>query len=559
MRAADEAALRQAAAELQHGDYSGAESILRAELKIHPADADALSMLGMVLDARKGIHRGGRTLSQSHSGGSHSVPVLGRYANHLLAAGAAKGAHDAFERVVAIASRRSVRQPGTRPPGIKEQGRGARERSASISRSSARRYARGAPEAAVPRLIALDRGGDTKAAEAPGYAIIQCHSERCQTEFIDRLDPGPGGTVRSGRNSTFLAHALAGDPSNFQLLYDVGVVALYAHHYERAREVLEKGGSRATSKRADALYSLAFVYSSLKQPESALRLLAEAAKIAPKPRRCSAADRRDHLASYGRTKTPPQPGTAMPRWRRNDDTARRERGFTHPHAPVRYWYRPTWNGTSRGIRATRPTGPPRVGRCAEHERSHEGLSSLDKALQLKPDFVEARSARGALYYLQGKPEAAVPDLETAAASQLDNGLILDRLGQGFSRARPPRRVASEPCAERLQLSPDEPTIVLHLANALAEAGKDSGIGNAHGELSPDAPNADSARSDALSQPYAGTAARRLSRARGERQSTTIQRPDAANAQLHYLKLSLEDGRTEQALATRPHSWRSLKA
>jgi hypothetical protein len=31
-----------------------------------------------------------------------SAPVLGRYANHLLAAGDEKGAHDAFSRVIAI-------------------------------------------------------------------------------------------------------------------------------------------------------------------------------------------------------------------------------------------------------------------------------------------------------------------------------------------------------------------------------------------------------------------------------------------------------------------------
>jgi tetratricopeptide (TPR) repeat protein len=61
----------------------------------------------------------------------------------------------------------------------------------------------------------------------------------------------------------------------------------------------------------------------------------------------------------------------------------------------------------------------------------KGLASLDRALVLKPDFVAARAARGALYYVQGKPEAAVPDLESAVASEPANGVILDRLGQAY--------------------------------------------------------------------------------------------------------------------------------
>ncbi len=76
---------------MQHGDYSGAESILRAELKIHPPMRSALSMLGMVLDARKEFTGADALYRKAIAAKPHSVPVLGRYANHLLAAGLCKG------------------------------------------------------------------------------------------------------------------------------------------------------------------------------------------------------------------------------------------------------------------------------------------------------------------------------------------------------------------------------------------------------------------------------------------------------------------------------------
>ena len=52
-------------------------------------------------------------------------------------------------------------------------------------------------------------------------------------------------------------------------------------------------------------------------------------------------------------------------------------------------------------------------------------------MALKPDFAAALSARGALYYQQGKPEAAVADLESAAKLRPDDTTNLDRLGQTY--------------------------------------------------------------------------------------------------------------------------------
>ena len=538
-RAADDAALREAAAALQHGDYAAAESKLRAELKVHPVDADALSMLGMVLDARKEFAEADAQYRKALAAAPRSAPVLGRYANHLLAAGNEKGAHDAFERVVAI-------DPTDAYANL-ELGRMELKNKDAAHARQALRYLdrlpatlRDSPEAAVPRLIALDRSGDTTAASA----LFGQLSNATQTD--PKLSSSIGWTLARAEQfvqaETFLTHALSGSPSDSQLLYDLGVVALYAKHYDRAREVLEKVVHQQPGN-ADALYSLAFVYNSLKQPEAALRLLAEAAKIAPK----RADVQRLIAVTTGELEANEDSAAAWDRYAAlapNDDTARRERGFARIHmhqfdtgiADLEWYITRHPND---------PVGYYELGLAQSTNDPTKGLSSLDRALQLKPDFVEARSARGALYYLQGNPKAAVPDLEAAAESQPDNGLILDRLGQAY-RAMDRLEDSIRTLRKAVQLSPDEPTLVLHLANALSEAGKDSEAETLLGryrQMRPTQAPRDLMRYLGLSPEQQ----RADYRARVEK--AVRDNPGDANAQLHYLKLSLEERQTGQALDT----------
>ena len=538
-RAADSPALREAAAALERGDAAGAESILRGELKTHPADPDVLSMLGMALDARRQFAEADALYRKAVAAAPRSAPVLGRYATHLLAAGDEKGAHDAFERVVAI-------DRGDAYANL-ELARLALKNKDVDHAKEALRYLdrlpvgmRDAVQAAVPRLIALDRTGDAAAAEALFTQIASA------TQNDAKLSSSIGWTLARAEQfaqaETFLTHALAGDPSDFQLLYDLGVVALYARHYDRAREVLEKA-VRQQPQNADALYSLAFVYSSLKQPESALRLLAEAARIAPK----RADVQRLIAVTTGELQANEDSAAAWDRYAAlapNDDTARRERGFARIH--MRQF--DTGIADLEWYIARHPDDPAgyyELGLAESMNDPTKGLSNLDRALRLKPDFVEARSARGALYYLQGKPESAVPDLEAAATSQPDNGLILDRLGQAY-RALDRLDDSVRTLRKAAQLAPEEPTIVLHLANALAEAGKDSESETLMGryrQMRPTQAPRDLMRYLSL------TPEQQRADYRARVEKAVEEKPADANAQLHYLKLSLEEKQTGQALAT----------
>lgn len=535
----DDAALRDAAAAMQHGDYALAESKLRSELKIHPDDADGLSMLGMVLDAGQKFAEADALYRKAVTVAPRSAPVLGRYANHLLAAGDEKAAHDAFSRVVAIDPADPYANLALARIALKNKDAAhAKEALGYLDRLPA--GLRNAPEAAVPRLIALDRAGDRQSADALFAQLSNA------TQNDPRLSSSIGWTLARAEQfaqaETFLTHALAGNAADFQVLYDLGVVALYAKDYDRAREVLEEA-VRQQPKNADALYSLAFVYHSLKQPEQALRLLAEAAK--EDPRRAEV--QRLIAVITGELQANEDSAAAWDRYAAlapKDDTARRERGFARIH--MRQF--DTGIGDLEWYIARHPddaVGYYELGLAQSTNDPTKGLSSLDKALQLKPDFVEARAARGALYYLQGKPEAAVPDLEAASGAQPDNGLILDRLGQAY-RALDRLGDSIRTLRKASQLAPDEPTLILHLANALAEAGQNAESETLMGryrQMRPTQAPRDLMRYLSL------TPEQQRADYRSRVEKAVHDNPADPNAQLHYLKLSLEDGQTDQALRT----------
>jgi tetratricopeptide (TPR) repeat protein len=544
----DDTALRDAAAALQRGDYTLAESKLRAELQAHPGDAEALSLLGMVLDARKEFSQADAQYRKAMAAAPRSTPVLGRYANHLLAAGDEKGAHDAFAKLLAIDPADPFANLALARLALKVKDEPhAREALGHLDRLPA--AMRDAPEAAVARLIALDRTGDKQAADA----LVNQLSKATQQD--PKLSSSIGWTLARAEQyaqaETFLTHALADNAADFHVMYDLGVVALYAQDYPRAREVLETAVRRQPNN-ADALYSLAFVDHALKQPEQALRLLAEAAKAAPRR-----ADVQRLIAVItGELQANEDSAAAWDRYAElapKDDTARRERGFARIHmhkfdagiADLE-WY--------IARHPDDPVGYYELGLAQSTNDPTKGLSSLDKALRLKPDFVEARSARGALYYLQGKPEAAVPDLEAAAAAQPDNGLILDRLGQAY-RALDRLENSIRALRKATQLAPDEPTIVLHLANALAEAGQNAESESLMGryrQMRPTQAPRDLMRFLSL------TPEQQRADYRARVEKAVHDNPGDANAQLHYLKVLLEERQTDQAVKT-AHTIASMKA
>ncbi|HXB73485.1 MAG TPA: tetratricopeptide repeat protein [Candidatus Acidoferrales bacterium] len=532
-------ALQEAAAALQRGDFAGAELKLRAELQVHPDDAETLSLLGFALDVQKKFPEADSVHRRAVAAAPGSTRVLGRYANHLLSTGDEKSARKAFQDAIAI-------DPSDRYANLQLAQLALKAKDAAHAKEALLYLdhlpadQREAPEAAVQRLAALDLSGDREAAEA---LFVRLSSA---TQQDARLSASMGWTLTEAGQfdhaETFLTHALAADPSNFQVLYDLGVVACYARHYERARDVLETA-VRQQPNNVDVLYSLAFVYSALRQPEPTLRLLARAAKLAPRRadvQRLVAVTTGDLQANEDSAEAWDRYAALAPK----DDTARRERGFARIH--LRQFE--TGIADLEWYIARHPDdamGHYELGLAQSTSDPTKGLASLDRALELKPDFVAARAARGALYYVQGKLEAAVPDLESAVASEPSNGVILDRLGQTY-RALDRLADAIRVLRKAAVLAPGESTIQLHLANALAEAGE-----NAESEILMDRyrqRRPTQAPRD-LMRYLSLTPEQQRADYRVRVEKAVHDNPGDANAQLHYLKLSLEESQIDQASAT----------
>jgi tetratricopeptide (TPR) repeat protein len=527
--------LREAAAALQRGDFTAAETKLRAELKLRPNDPDALSLLGVALDNQKKFSQADPLHRRAIAAAPPSARAFGNYGSHLLLTGNERGAREALQKALAID--RTDRYANLRLAQFALAAKDGRGALVYLDQLPAAR--RDDPDAAVLRLAALEIDGTRKEAETVFRRLSA--AARNNAELSGSL----GWTLAQAglyeRAEAFLTQALALEPANFRLLYDLGVVDLYGRHYERARGLLETA-VRQQPENVDALYSLAYVYSALKQPEPALRVLAKAARLAPK--------RADVIrliaVTTGELSADEDSAAAWDRYLElvpNDDTARRERGFARTH--IREFE--TGMADLEWYIARHPEDPMghyQLGLAQSTSDPTKGIESLTKALALKPDFVAARAARGALHYVQGNAEAAVPDLEAAIAGEPSNGLILDRLGQAY-RALDRLDDAIRVLRRAAELAPGESTVVLHLASALAEAGKDAEseilMGRYRQMRPPQAPR-DLMRYLSLSPEQQ----RADYRERVEK--AVLEHPEDPIAQVQSLKLLLEEGRMDQAAA-----------
>jgi tetratricopeptide (TPR) repeat protein len=527
--------VREAAAALQRGDFPAAEAKLRVELKLRPNDIEALSLLGVSLDNQGKFAEADTLHRRAMAATPPSAAAFGNYGNHLLITGNDRGAREAFQKALSIdrTDRYANLQLAQLALAAKD-GRGALVYLDQLSPAQ-----RDDSDATVLRLIALDLNG----AREEGDAVFQRLSAAASANAS--LSGSLGWTLAQAalysRAEAFLGQGLALEPANFHFLYDLGVVALYQKKYDRARDLLESA-VRQQPENVDALYSLAFVYSALQQPEPALRVLARAAPLAPK----RADVVRLIAVTTGQLSADEDSAAAWDRYLAlvpNDDMARRERGFARTH--IREFE--TGIADLEWYIARHPDdamGHYQLGLAQSSVDPTKGIESLNKALALQPDFVAARAARGALHYVQGNAEAAVPDLEAAVAGEPANGLLLDRLGQAY-RALDRMDDAIRMLRRAAELAPGESTVVLHLASALAEAGqsKESEVlmGRYRQMRPPQAPKD-------LMRYLSLTPEQQRADYRERVEKAVREHPEDAIAQLHYLKLSLEEGRTDEASA-----------
>lgn len=442
---------------LKRGDFPTAERKLKAELQSHPDEVEALSFLGVALDSQKKfaeadvLHRRALTLAP------RSNSILDKYGNHLLVTGDESGARKTFLKSLALDPADGYANLQLAQMALKAKD--GPEALTYLNRLSAEQAAK--PDVASRRVVALELSGRNTDAIALAAAF------RNDAEWNASTGRALADAGKLDGAETLFESALASSPTSFSLLFGLGVVASHTGHYTRSREVLE-AALQQQPRNVDVLYSLAYACDAAKQNGDAFRLLAQATQVAP-----GRVDIQRSLAiaagNLGEYKASADAWDVYVQLDPNDDTGRRERGFAHAHigqldsglADLR-WYV-----------ARHPDDAEawyELGIAESAKDPDTGMSSLDRAIALKPDFAAARSVRGALYYREGKPEAALPDLELAAAGEPGSAMIQYRLGQVY--------LALDRLSDALryfrratELAPNDYPAQVHLANALAEAGQ----------------------------------------------------------------------------------------
>ena len=538
-RAADGGAtLRDAVAALERGDFPSAEQKLRAELVAHPSDATALSLLGVALDNQKKFREAAEAHRRAIANAPRSAGILHNYGNHLGMTGDDEGARKVYLQVVALdpanhdANLQLARLALKRKSGPEALG--------YLKRLPANRQE--APNVAVLRVEALYLAGN----HADADALVARLTPAAQGDpgLSSSLGLALANAGKFDEAEAFQARALAAAPADFDVLYSLGVTASRAGHYQRARDVLETA-LRQQPQNVDVLYSLAYVIDALKQPEEAVRLLAQAARLAPQR-----ADIQKALAII--TTGLGANEDALAAWNRylklepNDEFARRERGYS----AVRLGQFEQGIADLQWFLARHPddaVGYFQLGRAESEVDPAQAIVHLDKALALKPDFAPARSARGSLYYRMGKPEAAVTDFESAAALLPDDAIILDRLGQTYLALDRPAD-AVRVLRKAAELAPEDSKTLFHFGRALADVGQSAESKVVMDRFQQLGSNTKKLVPGGLVDYLSLTPDERRADYRARVESAVLKDPSDAAAQARYLKLSLEDGNSDQAAA-----------
>jgi tetratricopeptide (TPR) repeat protein len=341
------------------------------------------------------------------------------------------------------------------------------------------------------------------------------------------------------------ASALAAAPAYFNALFNLGVMATNTGHYERAQEVLESA-LRQQPQNVDVLYRLASVEEATRQWESAVMRLAQAANLDPRR-----ADVQKLLAVAATELGALDDASAA--WDRylklepSDDIARREQALTL----AKMGKLEQAIAELEGFVTRYPDDPVGHYELAQAERTvdmAQSLEHLDKALALKPDYGAARAARGSLYYQEGKPEAALADLELVASQQPDDAANLDRLGQAYQALDRPvdavrvlRRAAG--------LAPDNSATMLHFARALADAGQAHESKAAMERFRQLGPEQKKDVPAGLVEYLSLTPEQRRTDYRARVEKAIHDHPEDPAAQVQYLKLMIEDHNADRLTTT----------
>ncbi|MBV9301658.1 MAG: tetratricopeptide repeat protein [Acidobacteriaceae bacterium] len=498
-------AIDNAVAALQHGDFASAEETLRAELKEHPNNVEALDVLGVVLDNEKKYPEADEIYRRALNIPRPSPGLLNNYGNHLVAEGRLKDAKPVFLKVVALNP--SQVNAHVQLARIAVEAKSPAEALAHLDRLPA--DAQQNNEVAILRMEAL-------------YLLQR---NRQADEILARISPET--------------------ETDAHLCGAAGLALTFAKQYDKAAVLLARAVEQQP-RNVDLLYGLASVDVELKHDEAAIELLARAAQLAP--------ERADVELLLARTTADlGYFGDSIGAWNRyiklvpQDDSAKRERGFAETALGVNA---PSGMADLQWFLKKHPNDPLghyEMGVAENATNPGDALAHFDRAIALKPDFVAARLARAILNYRQAKPAAALSDLEFAAEREPQNASVLDRLGQTYlalNRAMEAVRILRKAS----ELTPRDATILMHLGRALLRAGQKEEASAVMARFRELGPSRSVAHPAGLVEFLGLSPEEQYARYRTGVERTVRSHPENAEAQAEYLKICLAEKNFEQAAA-----------
>jgi len=531
-------ALQQAASEFQHGKVTEAEQTLRGALKQAPRDPAALGLLGVILDAQKRYGEAEVTYQQALTLVPGSPALLNNLGNHYLAQGKTGPARAAYLKVVAA----DPRHPNANLQ-LAHLSVAARQGPAALKyldRLSPEDQA--TPPAAILRARALKLSGQDKAAESLLAQVEKSAGSDPRVSFSIAMTFVDWQRYAEAENA--FTRALDADPTNFDILYNLGLAAQHAGHFTRALEVY-RVALRQRPNDPDCLFNMAGIYTQTGHADEAIVPLMQAHNAAP--------ERPEILFALAQTSQEigfyADAATAIDQYlklRPNDDVARRERGFCLIRSAKLAegledlrWYTQKHPKDARGFYELA---------IAETVReSDKALEDVNRALALDPKFNPARYARGVLYYKLGKTQESMADLELVLKTEANDVGSLDALGQNYLRLGKYTE-AAEVLERAYKLAPKDSKVLTHYSRALIRLGRKEEAEKVMADFRALGPEEGRRRPygglfDFLSLPPEQQYARYMENL----QRTMTTRPDDPGLRVQFGKTLLRQGKTEEAL------------
>lgn len=453
--------LARAADFLRQGQPQEAEKLLAAFVKAEPGSAVAWNLLGAALDEQNKHEQAQAAFDLAVRLAPRAASVWNNLGNHYVACGNPAKALDSFRKVLALdpahsnANLQLARLAVDRKDGAEALRHldvlpDAKSMGASVAVLRARALSMNGQKA--ESLLILDRLEKSADSPAAWYSVGLAFAE--QSEFV--------------RAEALLTRAVEAEPANSDFLYSLGLAALRANHPQRAQQVAE-AGLRIRPADPELLFLIGRAITAQKRFDDAILALVQARKLAP--------NRADILRFLAETSA--QAGFVGDaallfddylKLKPGDEFARFQRGMAYASSGKKQeaakdlgWY------ASR--HPADPAGHFGLGFSLTTIDPQRAFDQLNKAIQLRPNYVEAHAIRGALYHRQGRTAEAISDLEYVASESPDDVETLDLLGQAYlSQERPAD--AAKVLQRAYERSPDNPKILMHLGNALRNSGRE---------------------------------------------------------------------------------------